>query len=103
MKKEINILKNYAAKSDRTKNDKNKVPKNVKLPYNGIKKGFEDGDFLINYFGKQAEKDDSEQPTTSKDGQQSEVSEVSEESKQDEIPSISKEVNLDWIYGTKKK
>ena len=50
MKHEINDLKNYAAKSDKTKNIKNKVLENVKMPYKGIKnviKGFEDGDFLI--------------------------------------------------------
>ena len=70
MKKEINNLKNYAAKSDNAKNNKNKVLKNVKLPYDGIKKiikGFEDGDFEIKYFSKQGEKDDSEQSLTSKD------------------------------------
>ena len=68
MKKEIDNLKNYSPKSDKTKNDKNKVLKNVKLPYNGIKKvikGFEDGDFLLKDFDKQGEKDDSEQPSTS--------------------------------------
>ena len=45
MKKEINDLKGYPAKSEKTKNTKNKVLENTKLPYNGIKKlikGFED-------------------------------------------------------------
>ena len=45
MKKEINDLKGYPAKSEKTKNTKNKVLENTKLPYNGIKKlikSFED-------------------------------------------------------------
>ena len=37
MEKEINNLKGYVEKSDKIENDKNKVLKNVKLPYNGIK------------------------------------------------------------------
>ena len=95
MKKEVDDLKNYSPKSDKTKNDKNKVLKNVKLPYNGIKKvikGFEDGDFLLKDFDKQGEKDDSEQPSASKYGQESEESEES------------KQKNLDWLEnGTKEE
>ena len=57
MKNEIDKLKSYSAKSDRIKMLKT-VVKNVSLPYGGIKriiKGFEDGDFLIKDFDKQAD------------------------------------------------
>ena len=93
MKKEINDLKGYAAKSDKTKNDKEKVLKNFKIHYEGIKKvikGFEDGDFLIKDFSRQSEQPSGskdEQPSGSKDDQKSEESEESEkdgESEKDE-------------------
>ena len=85
MKNEINDLKNYVAKSDRTKNIKNKVLENVKIPYKVIKKvikGFEDGDFEIKAFNKQ-----DEQPSESND----------EESEKDE------KINLDRINGTEEE
>ena len=66
----------YAAKPSKTKNDKNTVLKNVKIPYEGIKKiikGFEDRDFLIKNFSQE------EQPSTSKDKEESEESEEYEE------------------------
>ena len=84
MKNEINDLKRYAAKFDKTKNDKNAVLENVMIPYNGIKKvikGFEDGDFLIKDFNVQDEQPSGckdEQPSGSKD--ESEEFEESEES-----------------------
>ena len=92
MKKEINDLKGYTTKYDRAKKAKERLLKNVKLPYDGIKdviKGFEDGDFLIKDFSKQVEEDkQDEQPSTSKDGEESEESD--------------KKINLDWLqYGTK--
>ena len=107
MKKEIDDLKGYAAKTDKTKDTKNKVVKNVKLPYDGINKvikGFEDGDFLIKDFGKQAEEaendDDREDKQEYNESDEHDESEESEESENDEK---GKEVNLDWIKGTKKQ
>ena len=70
MKKKIAELKSYAAKTDKTKDTKSKILKNINLPYGGIKKvikSFEDGDFLIKYFGKKAE-----QPSGSEDKQECE-------------------------------
>ena len=71
MKRDIDNLKNYSAKSDKANNIKSKFLENVRIPYEGIKKvtkGFEDGDFLIKNFSPD------EQPSTSKDKEESEES-----------------------------
>ena len=99
LKNDINNLKGYPAKTEKTKDAKNEVLKNVKFPLKGflkVIKGFEDGDFLIKYFSKQDEDKQDEQPSTSKDEEESDESEESGEFEKDE------EVNPDWIHGTKK-
>ena len=40
MKRDIDNLKNYSAKSDQTKNIKSKFLENVRIPYEGIKKSY---------------------------------------------------------------